>query len=293
MLSAILGLIGLIITVVFVVALHSLTSFNLNSFSLFFIVPVGAIATGSLACLGYYYGILKSNIKVTKAIRYIAIIIACVCFVAIQYGYYYTAYIDENYILNYKMQGEHVSNFFLADSDEPLNFVSFTVYMVNSSVISFSRRATQLAVLEGNKILNWVFYAIDFLGMLAGAFFARQLVLGEKKYCDNCKRYMKHKNLLKFPAHDNERLTRFRSISNADSQEIVALIEDDGNTFDEDYFEVKLHYCDVCNSGILELQYMELGSKNKVKHIEEKSVEVAISSNIVREMKQHTITKHF
>jgi len=175
-----LGLIGAFIAAALVVVIHSFTSFDLSSFSLFFVVPVGAMVTGTLGCLGYYFGVLKQNVKQTKVIRWTGIVIALICFVVVQYGFFYTAYLDENMDLNFKMQGEHVSLYAIGDSDEPINFFTFTQEMVNSRVISFSRRGREILEVEGNKVVNWIFYVVDLIGALLGALFARSLVLGTK-----------------------------------------------------------------------------------------------------------------
>ena len=102
--------------------------------------------------------------KVTKAIQILSIVITILCFVLIQYGFYYTAYLDENMDLNYKMQGEHVSNYVIGDSEDPVNFFSFTKLIVNSRVISFSNKGRQLLEVSGNKVVNWFSMQLTFWG---------------------------------------------------------------------------------------------------------------------------------
>ena len=160
MLFLLLGLLGLIVNVVVFVALHSFTSFDLTGFSLFYVVPVGSILIGALSSVGYYFGILKSNKKTSNGVRWIGILIALVSFVAIQYGYYFTAYLDDHMNLNYKMEEEHVSNFVIVDTEEEINFISFTKECVNSRSMSFSNRGRQFMEVEGNKIVNWIFYGM-------------------------------------------------------------------------------------------------------------------------------------
>lgn len=285
MLPIVLGLIGLVIDVVLVVAIHSFTSFDLSSFSLFYIVPVGAIITGALASLGYYFGILKSNLKASKTVRSIGFIITLVGFVAIQYGFYHTAYMDENNDLNFKMKGEHISNV-IGDPEEPINFISFTKEMVNSRVISFSNRGRALFDIEGVKVVNWIFYLLDFVGMLAGSFIARMVVIGDKKYCDNCKRYMKDKKFGMFSTSNYERLDRMKAITYANPDEIAAPFQDDGCAINSEHYDVYLHWCTTCNSGYLQLQYMELNSKNNLSNNEAKNIEIPINSSITQMVKQ-------
>lgn len=277
-----LGIIGALLAAVLVVAINSLTSFDLSSFSLFFIVPVGAMVTGSLACLGYYLGVLKTNVQITKTIKWVGIVMALICFIVVQYGFYSTAYLDENMDLNFKMQGDHVSLYVIGDSEEPINFFTFTQEMVNSRVISFSNRGRQVFEVEGNKVVNWIFYLVDFLGVLLGAYFARTLVIGNKKYCDNCRRYMKQKDLMKFSVQDAERVIRFKTITNLQPQEITSLVHNDGIPAEGEHYDVHLDWCETCSAGYIQLKYMELDSKKKPRHNEEKSIEIPIGSQITQ-----------
>jgi hypothetical protein len=282
MLFIFLGLIGLAIDVVLVVAINSFTSFDVSTFSLFFIVPVGAMAIGALASLGYYIGILKSNKKISRSIRYIGYVFALVCFIAIQYGFYHTAYVGEDNVLNYKMKGEHISNYYMHDSDEPMNFISFTTESVNARVISFSNSGRNSIDVEGVKVVNWIFFAIDFLGMLAGSLFTRLLMFGDKKYCDNCKKYMKNKKLSIFSTSDTEKLNRLQSIAYANSEEIMALIQNDVTATNGDHYEFHLQWCPVCKHGYLQLKYMELDSNKKPNNKADKNIDIRVDSRIVQ-----------
>jgi hypothetical protein len=174
----------------------------------------------------------------------------------------------------------------MGDSDEPINFFTFTQEMVNSRVISFSRRGRQLLEVEGNKVVNWIFYVVDFLGVLLGAYFARTLVIGSKKYCDNCMRYMKQKDLLKFSIRDQERVIRFKTIANLQPQEITSLVHNDGIPVEGEHYDIHMDWCENCNAGYIQLKYMELDSKKKPKHNEAKSIEVPVDSRVTQAILQ-------
>lgn len=286
LLIILLGLIGLVIDVVLVVAIHSFTSFDLSSFSLFFIVPVGAILIGALASLGYYFGVLKANIKVSKTIQIIGLIITFVGFVAIQYGFYHTAYIDYNDNLNFKMEGEHISNYVIGETEEPVNFISFTKLSVNTRVISFTNRGSKGFEVEGNKVVNWIFYIIDFVGMLAGSFFTRVFVIGDKKYCDNCRRYLKAKKISMFSTSNLERIDRMKAIAYANPEDITALLQTDGCSPKGEHYDVYLHRCTSCNNGYVQLQYMELDSKKNLSVNKEKSIDIQIGASTAQMINQ-------
>lgn len=289
MLSILFGLVSAFITAVICVVIHSFTRFDFSSFSIFFIIPIGSMTIGTIGCLGHYIYILKANIKTSKATRWVGIVIALICFVAVQYGFYRTAYLDENMNLNYKMQGDHISEYPMDDSNEPMNFITYTKLMINLRTYSFSNKGRQLFEVEGNKIVNWIFFGIDVLGALVGAFIAEAFVIGSKKYCDNCSKYMTKQQLLKFSTSDKDRLLYFKRIAEIEPREIIHLVKGDVAVTGE-YYDVSLEHCESCNAGYLHLDYMELDSKNKPKVNEEKSIEIPIDSSITQSIIQSKTT---
>lgn len=281
MLGIILGLISLILSVLLAVVIHSTTSFDIMSFSLFFIVPVGSIFFGAVACLGYYWGFFITNKKIDSWLLLIGLLIPLIAYTGTQYGYYATAYMDENMTLNYKMEGEHISNYVFGDSVEPLNFISYTKLMVESSVISFSRRTHTIGEVEGKPVVNWIFFTIDGLGSIFGSLMALGLVIRNKKYCDDCKRYMKNKSIFKFLATDLDRTIRFQDIDNLSPDKIKELLPTIA-VGKEEHYEIIVHWCEACDNGYLVMQYMEKDSKGNMTENDKKSKEFKISPNTIK-----------
>lgn len=280
-LSVVFGLITTIVTALIVVAVNSFFSFDLSSFSLFFIIPVGGIAIGLFSCLGYYLGLLKNNKKVSSGLKWLGVLLALLCFVGIQYGFYYTAYLDDDMELNYKMEGDHVSEFYIEDTGESLTFLNFTVEIINSRSMSFSYRSSNLLDVDGNKTVNWIFFGLDVIGILLGALAAKGMVLGSKKYCDSCSRYMKQKQLTKFSASDEETLQMYKNIVTLAPQDLMSLTNK-AIAQGEAHYDVSMDWCETCNTGYLQLKYMVPEAKGKFKHIPAKSIELSINANIVR-----------
>lgn len=281
MLGIILGLISLALSVLLAVGIHSSLSFDIMSLSIFFIVPMGSIIIGGIASLGYYWGLFVTNKKIDSWYLLVGLMIPIIAYGATQYGYYATAYMDDNMTLNYKMEGEHISNFSIGDSDEPINFFSYTKLMVESQVITFTSRRHTLGVVEGNPVANWIFFIIDGLGSVFGSFMAFGLVVRNSKYCDECKRYMKQKSLFKFAATDLDRTIRFQDIDNLSPEKIKQLLPTTA-VYDEEYYEVIVHWCETCVNGYLEMQYMEKNSKGNMIENDKKSKNFKISPNSIR-----------
>lgn len=108
------------------------------------------------------------------------------------------------------------------------------------------------------------------------------MVIGSKKYCDHCRRYMKQKDLLKFSVQDTERVIRYKNITQMQPQEISALVHNDGIPVEGEHYDINLDWCRDCYAGYLQLKYMELDSKNKYKHNESRSIEIPIDAKVVQ-----------
>jgi len=68
MLGLILGTITLILSVLLAVAIHSFTSFDVMSFSVFYIIPMGSICIGTIACLGIIWACLQATKSLSQSI---------------------------------------------------------------------------------------------------------------------------------------------------------------------------------------------------------------------------------
>jgi len=183
--------------------------------------------------------------------------------------------------LNYKMVGEHISNYAIGDSEEPLNFISFTKLMVESRTISFYHRSRTIGEVKGNAVVNWIFFIIDGLGSIFGSVMAYWLVLRDAKYCNDCKRYMKKKSILKFLATDIDRTIKFQDIDNLSSDEIKDLFLPT-NVGKNEHYEIIVYWCQECDKGYLKMKYMGKKSKGKIEENLSKSKEFEISSYTVR-----------
>lgn len=284
MISIILGLISLVLSILLAVGIHSITSFDIMSFSFFFIVPVGSIFIGTIACLGYYWGLFITNKEIDSWFLVIGLLIPIIAYTGTQYGYYATAYIDENMTLNYKMEGEHISNYVFDDSVEPMNFISYTKLMVESRIITFSQRTHTIGEVEGKPVVNWIFFIIDGLGSVFGSIIALVAVIRKHKYCEECKQYMKYKSIFKFPVTDLDRTISFQDIDNLTPDKIKKLFptELDRKVRKKEHYKILVHWCKACDNGYVTMIYMEKNSRGKIEENSAKSKESKASPEIIK-----------
>ncbi len=235
-------------------ALKYLFGIDGTSFSMFFIVPIGAIIAGYIMTVGFPVGMKKGNIKSSKVSKLVSVLLAIALFVGIQYGYYQMTYIGEDITFNYKFQGDHISEYYFDDSGEQVNFFNYTVDRVNSMTISFSRNyVREIGSVEGNKTINWLFFGIDLLGFLLGAYLAYSTTLDDLIYCDSCRKYKKNSTIgMISEAHDDNLQSLIDAIEQKDKELAHSILkahpvkEDDAH---QEYLKLDYHECDECQSS--------------------------------------------
>lgn len=247
--------------------------FDVLGFNLFFVIPVGAVFSGYLMFSKFGSTLFKKNIKPKKS-GLLIFILTVTLFFGIQYGQYRMSYLEDSG-LNYQFHGGHISEFINPDTGEGFTFLSFLTFNVNNSSINFSRRAHSLLELEGNKLLNWVFYLISFLGFWAGVGGGANGSVVNKQYCSSCKKYMTNKDI---SVTDNVQTAVINDIRQKinNSESIVTHVSQHPATTvpkSDRYFIYKLHHCDSCKSGIVEItqygraqngKYSSVGKKEEI-----------------------------
>ncbi|SRR6266567_3426308 len=92
---SIFGILSFALTVIAVVVIERLTGFNLFTFSVWVVVPAGALITGAAAASGYYFGSLFFHTKPVWFVLVEMVIVAAVAQIAIYYAEYATMVLDD------------------------------------------------------------------------------------------------------------------------------------------------------------------------------------------------------
>jgi hypothetical protein len=164
------GVVAFALTVVAVTAIERLTGFNLFTFSLWVILPVGALLTGAAAASGYYFGSLFFHIRPNWFLLVQIIFVAAVAQIAIYYGEYNSLILD--------------------DGTKASTLVSFRDYL-DISLTQTHLRIGRAAVDTGEVgSLGYWLAGIEFLGFIAGGVFVFLMLL-IRPACKNCSRYLR------------------------------------------------------------------------------------------------------
>jgi hypothetical protein len=261
--------------------------FEATSFSLFFILPVGGFIAGAIAGFGYPMAMESKNKKATKLDGIIVFILAISSFVLVHFMYYKMTYLTADMTMNYKFKGDHISEFYLTDSDKTLNFVNYTKFKIESMSISFTRRFNTLFTVSENSVVNYFFFFIDFLGYLLG-FMTSYISLSNKKYCETCEKYKKSKDMFKIIEDFEVSLKELMSFFQEGFRGRVNEIKEKHNlgaaNLSRTYLMASVDYCEVCFDGELVLKKYEKNEKDKFQEVKNSKKEMKISKEVVRDV---------
>jgi large-conductance mechanosensitive channel len=222
------------------------SGFFLQSFSLIFILPVGGMIIGILCGSGVFYGLRLSNIKVEFKHYILSIFLAIVGFAGTYIVLYLVALSKSGGLLTVS---EFVNNFVINRT---------STFRVGGMISRpFRMGATY----------NWIKLIIEAIGFIIGGFVVGIFILGNKRYCDKCKKYMKDKRLYYVRADNPERifnelkeaLTTDGIINNYLAKcEKESKVEKRSARSDRlPYFDIGISFCQCCMDGFIVIRVMK------------------------------------
>lgn len=285
---------GIILTFLFLIlgiglpiAVQVFMNIDIFHFSVFFIIPIGAIIIGFISAKGYFSGKIKTNTLVTKKHILIGILIAIFCAISSKYIIYTLTCLDETtYEYYYSLDGDHISNY-SSDEYESFDFVNFTKYSIENTPISFSRRSRTIGTFT-NSTFGWIYEVICFLGIIFGAYWTGSIAL-EKPYCNNCNLYKKSLKGFEIPFDKGpEFFEAFKSSINTvdlgtTSKSIINQYKSNCKKSKSPHYLGTFIYCESCKSTILKFTLQELNSKGRFEENDDFEFNCNIDYNIINE----------
>lgn len=287
------GVITAVVSVILQLLILSILGFNFFSFSILFIIPAGGIILGGISTFGYFYKIVRQGLKPNKNNYLISVIFILLSFGGFIYGEYQMAYVSSSNEMNYKFEGEHISNFVFGESDEPVTLLKYYDYKINNSSLSiFSRGHVSNAIdLEPNKWVNVSKFFIQFVGLLIGGLCAGLLVTSGKTHCSLCKKaFLQEHKLLDVNDEMMESVTSEinQYIQNNNGEGLTkylteqkAFCEDEASDTNVKY-GLKFGHCPNCQQGYLIKSCYTLDKHGNFEEQEDKKAVTSISQEIVK-----------
>lgn len=277
-LFALLSLAG---TIIIVVLFNHLTGYQLHTFALWFIIPVGGLIVGAAAASGLFYGHLKENKPVGVREYVIGAIMGLVAFYGINYVSYLTTYVDENKDINYSFKGDPISTYEL--DGEPITFSKFRELTKESSSQSvyFHGRTTDV---DTGKTANSIIDVLQVLASGLAGVLVGFAIAGNKRYCEKCKKYTKGKILFKFdPDRYEEILNSMIAAANNSIvlQKIIAETKLSKEKPDA-YIQVEIDYCPDCHDSLLVTRVFKQNAKKEFEELTKFKQSIQISDEASR-----------
>lgn len=286
------GVITAVVSVIVQLLILSILGFNFFSFSMLFIIPIGGIILGGIATFGYFYKIVRQGLKPKKNNYLISVIFILLSFSGFMYGEYQMAYVSSSNEINYKFEGEHISNFVFGESDQPITLLNYYEYKFNNSSLSiFSGGHVSNAIdIETNKWVNVSKFLIQCVGLLIGGLSAGLLVTSGKTHCSSCNNaYLQEHKLLDvndemielvvseinqyIQNNNGEGLTKYIT----EQKELCEDVASDTNV----KYGVKFGHCPNCQQGYLIKSCYTQDKHGNFEEQEDKKIVISISQEIV------------
>lgn len=284
--TKIFALLGLIGTVIIVVLFNHVTGWEIQSFSFWFIIPVGAILVGASAGAGLFYGYLKYN-KPVKGFEYlVGALIGLSAFFGIYYVSYMTTYIDAEKNINYSFNGAPISSFEL--EGEQITFSRF-MELTKSTKREFYFHGRPVGEVDtGDTGSSFLFYLQVLVATLAGAGVGL-LIVGNKRFCNNCNKYTKDKPLFKFDIEKYEDILRdlIDCSDNLLAMEYVIQSNSLSKEKVNAYAQAELEYCPDCYDARIIVKVFKLDSDGDFKELSKFTKAIKVTDEV-----SHSIVKH-
>jgi hypothetical protein len=150
--------------------------FNIMSFYVMYVVPVGAILVGLVAGLGYSLMSWHSGMRISKSLLSTIVLLQIVFYFAAQY-------IEYKYLISQYPGGEQIT------------FLEY--FDISSRQFAFEGKDGSIG--EPLGAWGYIFRVLEIIGFVFGGLIT-PLILKSRAYCDTCQMYMRSKELVMLPA---------------------------------------------------------------------------------------------
>lgn len=278
--STIFAFLSFVGTIVVVVLFNHITGWELNSFSLWFIIPVGGLLVGAAAASGLFYGYLKDNKPVGAREYIIGILIGLTAFYGINYVSYLTTYVDQNNEINYSFKGDPISSYEI--DGEPITFGKYLdISKTSQQSIYFHGSTTDINTGKtGTSLINILqVLASGLAGLGIGL-----IIVGNRRYCENCKKYTIEKVLSKFDVEHYEEVMKSLVESSNDPTTLKRIITETKLTEEKvnTYAQTEIDYCPDCYDSRLVVKVFQMNSKKEFEELTKFKQVIQISVNTSR-----------
>ncbi len=250
-------ILGLITTILLVVLFNHLTGYEIHSFALWFVIPVGGGLVGAGAASGLFYGYLRYNKPVTGKVYLLGMLLGIIAFYGIYYVSYVTTYVDSDNKTNYSFKGDPLSTYEF--DGQPITFSKYLELKKESVTHQiFYRVPIHSGEYTTGKTTNTLSFYLQLLAAIIGGAVVGLAIIDKKKFCKKCKRYSQEKELFKFNIDDYDVIFKKLLESIKEISKLEELIKDTKFIQEKGkgYISVEQQYCPNCFESVIKVKAM-------------------------------------
>jgi hypothetical protein len=176
-----IGLVSFVLTVALVLLIQKVTDFNFFTLMWWAVVPLGAFVTGVLAASGFYFGMLKLNVRPTKTTAVIMLAVAAMVQVALYYTQYAMAVGEDG-----------------RSAREFIGYLPYVNWSLTHAQYGLTLHGSQVGSSLEVGVFGYVIAFLQFLALVSGGGIVFVL-LADKPYCDDCGKFLKKINQFQLP----------------------------------------------------------------------------------------------
>jgi hypothetical protein len=134
------------------------------------------------------------------------------------------------------------------------------------------------------SVYNWVHFGLEGMGFLVGGLMIGSLLVGDRRYCERCQRYMKDKLLFSILPDQFEDTVQRLNAALQSGHDLRALVETESATkIKEGHVQTTISYCPMCYEGFLLLKAMRK-TTDGFEELKEHRQTIRVSGVVAREV---------
>ena len=278
------GIISSIITALLYIFIDTRLDYALHSFTLAYIIPVGAILAGLLSSTGIYAALRKEDKKPGQEHFFLAGLLGLLTLFSVYFTVYSISYLDDNNKINFDGRGRPISGLIL-ENGKNYDFFTYIYDEVTYREYDISDHSEKAEVIK-NVYFNWVCFCLEIIGSAGGALIL-MAALKNMKYCEKCMKYNKSFKLLYFPEKKYDEKMVLLNAALASQDSFLGFLNDKKRnaSFFSTHYEVFLNFCGTCGNGAVMIKRMTSRSRLLSKQelaIKPELVRAALSAKLIK-----------
>lgn len=221
-------------------------NFSAFDFSLFVVIPIGAILF-SLALGYFYYLCIKyKNIFITTKHIIFTVILGFLFSFIVYFMQYEVTYVDDNNYINYTFSGSHISNYEL--NGEQINYAKYIDFQLNEHDVFVNSHRSVDFEYHQTKIMTIILFILRIMTLSIITPVILLFLTKNANKCNNCKKYYIKKIIIKYNKEDIDNVMTHISDCVNNNKKFLYVSE---NINENDFYTLSIEFCPICYKGII------------------------------------------